>query len=248
MVEGLHGARFDHPLERLREYIEVVRLAFSGEEITYAGKYFQLPLPGGQGKALRMSQKAVRRIPIYVAAIGPKAVEMAGEIADGWLASRFVPEESRLPLACLQAGAARAKRDVATIPCVAEVSVALGEDLPKATDPIRRSMAYQIGAMGSESRNFYADAYSRMGYEDVVLRIQHLWRSGKRENASALVPMELVLRENLVGTDEMVKARIRAHREAGISMLTLKSARKTNALALDELEHVVGLIAEVDSG
>lgn len=246
VVEGLHGVPFERPLARLREYVDIVRLAFSGEEIAYTGEYFQLPLPESQGKSLRMSQKAPCAIPIYVAAIGPKAVQLTGEIADGWLASRFVPEESRLPIEALQAGALRAKRNVATIARVAEVSVALGEDLSRVVDPIKKNMAYQIGAMGSDSHNFYADAYSRMGYEDVVLEIQHLWRDGKRDKACTLVPMELIVKENLVGTDEMVRARVRAHLAAGVTMLMLKSPGKSNSLELDQLEHVLSLIAEAD--
>ena len=246
VVEGWHGISFDHPVARTREYIEVVRLAVSGKPLEYKGRFYEMPLPGGDGKALRPTGAATPDVPIWVASIGPKNLELTGELADGWLGTSFVPEEAESFLQHIRVGAERAGRSLSDIELqVAGGSVWFTDDVDEALKVLRSGVAFSLGAMGSRRFNFYNAAYRRQGYADEALEVQRLWLEGRREEARERVPLDLVGKVNLVGSDEMVKARLRIHRDVGISLLYINPHGDTLSERLDTLGRVVQLVDEV---
>ena len=242
VVEGLQGRRFAHPLGRMRETIDIVRLAFSGEKIRYDGKYHQLPLPDGEGKALRLALPPNPGIPIYLATLAPKALELTGEVADGWLGTSFTPEHAGAHLDSIAKGAAKVGRSLADIDLAVGGAVAFGDDLEALIRPHKPSIAFSLGAMGSAKTNFYNDAYRRGGFEDAAIEVQRLWLARKREEAAARVPDEMVLQTTLLGTEDMVRERIRKYRDVGINQLRLSPVGATPAEKLDTLERVVELV------
>ncbi|MEL6984059.1 MAG: LLM class flavin-dependent oxidoreductase, partial [Actinomycetota bacterium] len=222
VVEGLIGQPFARPLERLREYVEIMRLAFAGEKLTYDGNQYVLPRPGGQGKALRLAQPADDGIPIYLATLGPKSLELTGAVADGWVGTSFVPEAAEALLDPIAAGAEGAGRSLADVDVQAGGAVRFGDlDDPETMASHRAGTAFSLGAMGSPTTNFYNEAYRRAGFEEACIEVQRLWVDGKREEAVAAVPDDLVLQTNLLGDDDSVRARIRAYRDAGVTTLRL---------------------------
>ena len=194
VVEGLQGVSFHRPVTRLRETVEIVRMAFRGEKLEYAGRHHQLPLPGGQGKALRLAQPANPRIPIYLATLSPAGLALCGELADGWLGTSFTPEHADAHLRHLAAGAARAGRTLAELDLCVGAAVGFAADPEPWIRARKASLAFTLGAMGSASANFYNEAYRRGGYEEVGREVQDLWLAGRRDEAAARVPDELVLR------------------------------------------------------
>jgi F420-dependent oxidoreductase-like protein len=245
VVEGLHGVPFARPLRRLRETIEIVRLAFRGEKLRFAGEHFELPRPGGEGKPLRLAQPPNPNIPIYLATLSPRGLELTGELADGWLGTSFLPERSASVLEHIRAGAERAGRTLADLDLQVGGTVAFGDDLEPLIAPLRPRLAFTLGAMGSRRTNFYNDAFKRAGFEEVATRVPQLWIEGRRHEAAAAVPDELVLGTNLLGTDERVRERIRAYRAAGIDTLRVAPAGGTTSERLDTLGRVVELVREV---
>jgi F420-dependent oxidoreductase-like protein len=224
VMEGWHGVRFDIPLAATRETIEIVRMISAGERLNHAGRAYQLPLPGGQGRAIR-SMLPPASIPIYVASLGPRNLELTGELADGWIGNTFVPEHAEVFLDRLRAGAARANRSLADLDLVIPVGVEITADEDAAVAAARRharGYAFTIGAMGSKDQNFYNAAFSRQGYGEDVDAVQALWLAGRREEAEARVPVELGARTNLVGTPAMISERLRLYRDAGITTLQAK--------------------------
>ena len=224
VIEGWHGIRFEQPLQRMRETVEIVRRATRGERLAYKGKIYELPLPGGEGKALRSAAKPQPDIPIYLATLSPRSLEMTGEIADGWLGTSFMPEHARVFLDHLEAGAVRAGRSLAQLDLQAGGVVAFSDDVERLIPPRKPGLAFSLGAMGSRRHNFYNDAFKRAGYEDVAVEVQRLWLDGRREVATARVPDELVLKTNLLGTEAMVRKRLEAYRRAGITTLRVEPA------------------------
>ncbi len=224
VIEGWHGIRFERPVQRLRETVEIGRQAVRGERLTYAGRVYELPLPGGEGKALRSSARAQPGIPVYLATLTPRSLEMTGEIADGWLGTSFMPEHARVFLDHLAAGAARAGRSLAQLDLQVGGVVAFGDDVERLIAPRKPGLAFTLGAMGSRSHNFYNQAFQRAGYEDTAVEVQRLWLAGRREEAEARVPDELVLKTNLLGTEAMVRQRLLAYRGAGITTLRVEPA------------------------
>lgn len=241
VVEGLIGQPFDRPLERLREYTEIVRLAFAGEKLVYEGNQYVLPRPGGQGKALRLSQPADDGIPVYLATLGPKALELTGAIADGWVGTSFVPEAGDALLDSIKVGAEAAGRSLADVDIQAGGAVHFGDDLDSLLAPHRAGTAFSLGAMGSPTTNFYNNAYRRAGFEEACVEVQRLWVDGKRDEAVAAVPDALVIQTNLLGDDDSVKARIRAYRDAGVDTLRLGPTGKT----LDERVATLGRVMDL---
>ncbi len=224
VMDGWHGVRFDIPLAATRETIEIVRMISAGERLNHAGRAYQLPLPGGQGRAIR-SMLPPASIPIYVASLGPRNLELTGELADGWIGNTFVPEHAEVFLDRLRAGAARANRSLADLDLVIPVGVEITADEDAAVAAARRharGYAFTIGAMGSKDQNFYNAAFSRQGYGEDVDAVQALWLAGRREEAEARVPVELGARTNLVGTPAMITERLRLYRDAGITTLQAK--------------------------
>jgi F420-dependent oxidoreductase-like protein len=242
VIEGWHGIRFDRPVQRMREIVEIVRRAVTGQHLTYRGKLYELPLRGGEGKALRSAAPPQPGIPIYLATLSPKSLEMTGEIADGWLGTSFMPEHARIFTDHLAAGAARTGRSLAALDLQAGGTVAFGDDVERLIRPRKPGLAFTLGAMGSRQHNFYNEAFRRAGYEDVAVEVQRLWLAGKREEAAARVPDELVLQTNLLGTDAMVRARLAAYRQAGITTLRVEPAGEGLPARLATLGRLLDLI------
>ena len=243
VVEGLHGAAFAHPLGRLREYITIVRMALAGERIVFDGDHFQLPRRGGEGKALRLSVPAKPNLPIFLATLGEKSLELTGELADGWLGTSFIPERADALLEPIRRGAARANRSLSDIEIHVGANLEISEDVEGLLEKYRRGMAFTLGAMGSAKTNFYNAAYARAGFEDAAKQVQSLWVSGQRAEAIAAVPDEMLLAANLIGTEEMVRARLRAFRDAGVDVLRLSSPGRSSKERIAQLERDLDLIA-----
>jgi F420-dependent oxidoreductase-like protein len=248
VVEGLHGVPFRRPLERLREHVEIVRLALRGEPLVYAGRQHRLPLPGGQGKALRLAQPANPKIPIYLAALSPAGLALCGELADGWLGTSFTPERADAHLAHLAAGAARAGRRLADLDLCVGAPVGFAADPEPWIRQRKQALAFTLGAMGSATTNFYNEAYRRGGYEDAAREVQALWLAGRRDEAAARVPDELVLRTSLLGAEADVRERIRRYRDAGITSLRLEPLGEDAHARLDTLGRALDLVRQECGG
>ncbi len=242
VVEGLHGAAFAKPLSRLREVVEILRIGLKGEKLAYEGEHYLLPRPGGEGKAIRLSQPPRPELPIYLATLGPKSLQMTGELADGWLGTCFLPEHADVFLTDLRAGADKGARSLADIDIQAGGYFEIGDDVERLIAERKPGMAFTLGAMGSAKTNFYNDAYCRAGYEDAAKEVQGLWVDGKREEAIRRVPDELVLMANLIGTEDMVKDRVRAFQNAGVNTLRLSTGGETWAERTAALEEAMDLI------
>src|SRR6476660_7029860 len=184
VAEGWHGQRFAKQLQRTREYVAVVRMALARERVEFHGETLELPLPDGPGKALKLTISPVQeRIPIYLAAIGPKNTALAGEIADGWIPTLFSPEHVAEFRPLLEEGAATAGRDLDGFDIAPTVNVYVTDDLAGARDAMRPFLALYVGGMGSRERNFYNQLVQRYGFEDAARRIQDLYLEGKRDEA-----------------------------------------------------------------
>jgi len=242
VIEGWHGIRFERPVQRMREMVEIVRRATRGERLEFKGSIYELPLPGGEGKALRSAAKPQPNIPIYLATLSPKSLEMTGEIADGWLGTSFMPEHARVFFDHLETGARRAGRSLASLDLQAGGVVAFSADVDRLIPPRKPGLAFSLGAMGSRQHNFYNDAYKRAGYTDVALEVQRLWLDGHRDEAAARVPDELVLKTNLLGTDAMVRRRLELYRDAGVTTLRVEPAGETLDARLTTLGRLLDLV------
>jgi F420-dependent oxidoreductase-like protein len=242
VVEGLHGAPFGQPLKRLREYVDVVRLGLSGKKVAYRGKHYVLPRPGGEGKAIRLSQPPRPNLPIYLATLGPKSLAYTGEVADGWLGTSFLPERADVFFEHLELGAERAGRTLGDLDLQVGGSFEISDDVELLVDARRGGLAFTLGGMGSAKTNFYNEAFQRAGFVDAALEVQRLWVAGKRDEAIARVPDEMVLGTHLIGTEEMVRGRLRAYRDAGINTLRLAPAGGNWRERLASLEHALELV------
>jgi F420-dependent oxidoreductase-like protein len=242
VIEGWHGIHFERPVQRLRETVEIVRRAARGERLAYKGQVYELPLPGGEGKALRSFARPQPDIPVYLATLSPRSLEMTGEIADGWLGTSFMPEHAHVFVDSLKAGAARAARSLAQLDLQAGGVVAFSDDVDRLIAPRKPGLAFTLGAMGSRRHNFYNDAFRRAGYEDLALEVQRLWLDGRREEAASRVPDELVLKTNLLGTEVMVRERLEAYRGAGITTLRVEPAGDTLDRRLATLGRLLELV------
>lgn len=220
VVEGLHGVPYKQPLTQLRETVEICRMIFAGEKVSYAGKVFKLPLPDSEGKAIRIAHEPTR-IPIYLATLAPAALRYTGAVADGWLGTSFSPDHPEAHLDYLRAGAASAGRDIGAIDLCVSVRVEIGDDVDAMIERRKPAVAFNMGGMGSATTNFYNDAFCRAGFEDDAKAIQALWLAGKREEAARRVPDAMVTRFQALGTRAMVQERLRRYRDAGINTLKL---------------------------
>lgn len=220
--EGWHGVRFNAPLGRTREYVQIVRRALDRQRLTFAGEHYTLPLPGGPGKALRLTVHPVREhIPIYLAAVGPKNLELAGEIADGWLAVFFAPEHAAEQLARLAAGRAAAGGTLAGFDVVCTVPVVIGADPAEAASPVRGYAALYLGGMGSREQNFYNALAVRMGYAAQAADIQEKYLARDYAGAAAAVPFDFIDKTSLIGPVDRIADRMAAYAEAGVTTLTV---------------------------
>ncbi|NIL57421.1 LLM class F420-dependent oxidoreductase [Salinispora arenicola] len=220
--EGWHGVRFGRPLARTREFVDIVRLAVARKEVAYAGEFYTLPLPDGPGKALRLGFHPPREhIPTYLAAVGPKNLELAGEIADGWLAVFYAPEFAEEQLAAIRAGRARVGKELAGFDVVPSVPVVIGDDVATCAELVRWYAALYIGGMGSRQQNFYNQLATRMGYGDAAREVQDLYLAKRQRDAAAAVPMELIDRTSLLGPKERIAERMREYAAAGVTTLSV---------------------------
>ncbi|HLU45205.1 MAG TPA: LLM class F420-dependent oxidoreductase [Natronosporangium sp.] len=220
--EGWHGVRFARPLARTREYVEIVRRALARQPLVYQGTHYQLPLPDGPGKALKLGFRPPRaEIPIYLAALGPRNLRLAGEIADGWLGIFLSPEHLATQLAEVAAGRAAVGRDLAGFDVVASVPVVLGEDVAACADRVRGYAALYVGGMGSREQNFYQRQAARMGYGEAAATVQELYLSGRKREAAAAVPFEFIDQTCLLGPVDRIAERLRAYAEAGVTTLSV---------------------------
>lgn len=227
--EGWHGVRFAQPLGRTREYIDIVRTALHRETVAYEGDHYTLPLPDGPGKALKIMIHPRRPdVPLYLASVGPKNLELTGEVADGWLAIFFAPEHASVSLDPLRTGLQRAGRDTAALDVVPTVPVIVGDDLEACAEPLRAYTALYVGGMGSRRQNFYNALAHRMGFEDAAQKIQDLYLDRKHREAAAAVPFELVDQTALIGPRERITERLHAYAEAGVTTLSVTTYGDTH--------------------
>ena len=220
VIEGFHGVIFDNPIQRTRETIEIMRQVFNGERVTYQGRTHRLPVREGQGKSIRAAAPLMPDIPIYVASLGPRNLRLTGELADGWVGTCFMPEHADVFFGHIQEGAKEAGRSIGDLDLQAGGTVVFTDDVDEIVEALKPGLAFSLGAMGSKEFNYYNAAYSRAGYADEARKVQDLWLAGKRDEASKLVPAEMVLKSYLLGTDTMVKERVRAYRDAGVTTLS----------------------------
>lgn len=245
VMEAWHGIRFTSPLAATRETIEAVRAVARGDRLSVDGAVYQIPRPGGSGRPMR-SMLPPAEVPIYVAALGPRNLELTGELADGWLGNAFVPEHADAFLEPLHQGAARSGRTIADLDLVMPVAVELTDDVDEAASRHARGYAFTIGAMGSKDQNFYNAAFARQGFADDVAAVQELWLAGRREEAAARVPLELGMNTNLLGPPDVIADRVRRYRQAGITTLQAKLAGDVTA-RLDTLAQLLDVVADVDA-
>jgi F420-dependent oxidoreductase-like protein len=225
--EGWHGVRFDQPLGRTREYVDIVRMALSRQRVRYDGRHYQLPLPDGPGKALSLTVHPVRpNLPVYLAAVGPKNLELAGEIADGWLSIFYAPETASEQLEHISAGRARSDRAVTAegpsdFDVVTSTPIVVGEDVEACAAPVRPYAALYLGGMGSRNQNFYHALATRMGYGDAADEVQRRYLSRDYDGAAAAVPAEFVDRTALLGPPARIADRMQAFAESGVTTLSI---------------------------
>ncbi|MEU7020865.1 LLM class F420-dependent oxidoreductase [Streptomyces sp. NPDC046203] len=224
--EGWYGVRFDKPLARTREYVEIVRKAMTRERLTHQGEHWTLPLPDGPGKPLKLTVHPTRpRIPLYIAAIGPKNLEQTGEIADGALlifpAAEHLEETALGPL---RAGREKAGLTMEGFDVHPTLPLALGDDVEALADIFRPYTALYVGGMGSRKQNFYNRLAQRMGYEKAAAEIQDKYLSGDKDGAAAAVPHQLIDRTTLLGSVDRIADRMREYAAAGVTTLTLAPA------------------------
>jgi F420-dependent oxidoreductase-like protein len=220
VAEGWHGQRFARQLGRTREYVEIVRKALARERLVYEGETYTLPLPDGPGKALKLTIAPVQeRIPIYLAAIGPKNTQLVGEIADGWLPMFFSPENVTESRKLLEEGAARSGRSLNGFDIAPSVQVAIDDEIERARDVMRPMVALYVGGMGSRERNFYNALVRRYGFEEAADEIQDLYLEGKKDEAAAAIPDELIDTVTLAGPRHHIRERLVVYRDAGVGTL-----------------------------
>jgi F420-dependent oxidoreductase-like protein len=243
--EGWHGVRFGQQLGRTREYIAIVRQALARERLEFSGEHFTLPLPDGPGKALKLTIAPVQeRIPIYLAAIGPKNTALAGEIADGWIPTLVSPEHLPELRASLDEGAAKAGRSLDEFDIAPTVNVYVSDDLEKGRDVMRPFIALYVGGMGSRDKNFYNNLVQRYGFEDAAKTVQDLYLEGRRDEAMAALPDELIDLVSLNGPADKVRERLRVYREAGVGTLGITPMAWTRDERIEQLRQIAKLAEE----
>lgn len=248
VMEGWHGVRFDRPIRRTRETIEIIRRITAGERLQYSGEIYELPLPGGEGRSIR-SLMPPMYVPIYVASLGPANLRLTGELADGWIGNSFFPETAQVFLDPIREGAERAGRTLPDLDLTVAVGLEFTDDVEAAGRRHAEGYAFTFGAMGSATTNFYNDAFARQGYGDDVREVQRLWLAGDRDAARRRVPTAIGLGTNLIGTDDHVRDRLRRYRDAGITTLRANLHGEPNAdldRQLGDLQRLLDLVRQVN--
>ena len=243
--EGWHGVRFAKQLARTRDYVAVLRMALARERVVYDGETLTLPLPDGAGKPLKLTIGTVQeQIPIFIAAIGPKNTQLAGEIADGIIPTLLSPEHMSVLTDELEVGIARTSgRTLDDVEIAPTVQVFVGDDMTAARDLMRPFLGLYIGGMGSRKQNFYNQLVQRYGFEDAAREVQDLYLDGKKEEACRALPDELIDQVAICGPREHVRERLAAYHEAGVGTLGVSPMAFDKAGRLEQLR----LIAELAS-
>ena len=227
VIEGWHGVPYTEPVIRTREIIEICRKVWTRERLTHEGRSYTLPLPPGQGtglgKPLKLIPTPVRdRVPIYVAALGPRNVQMTAEMADGWLPIFYLPEKvDEVWGSDLAAGAAKRPTELGPLEVVAGGLLAVGDDATSLRDLARPMLALYVGGMGARGRNFYNDLARRFGYEAEAEKIQDLYLDGHKDEAAAAVPPGLLEAATICGPEGYVRDRIAAYKDTGVTVLNV---------------------------
>jgi F420-dependent oxidoreductase-like protein len=243
VAEGWHGERFAHQLQRTREYVAIVRKALARERVAFEGERYTLPLPDGPGKALKLMISPVQeRMPIYLAATGPKNTALCGEIADGWLPTFFSPEHVGESRALLEEGAARAGRTLDSFDIAPHVMVSVDDDLARARDAMRPVLALYVGGMGSRKQNFYNALVRRYGFEEAAIEVQELYLGGKKVEAMAALPDELIDITSLCGPRERIAERLELYRDAGVGTLVVSPSGFGPEQRVDTLRTLAELV------
>jgi F420-dependent oxidoreductase-like protein len=233
VVEGWYGQRFNKPLARTREYVDIIRKILAREErLTNAGSEYPIPATDGLGlgKALNVMTHPLRvDLPIFIGAEGPKNVALAAEIADGWFPIFYAPRHEEMYAKHLNEGFARptARRNADNFEILAMANVAIDEDMDKAYDKLRPTIALYVGGMGAQEMNFHADVFRRLGYEEAVDKIQSLFLSGHQNDAIAAVPKAMIDEICLVGSPAKIKDDLAAWRESKVTTLVVGGAPET---------------------
>lgn len=241
VVEGWYGQPYPRPLERTREYVAIVRQAVARERVTYQGKHYQLPYPGGTGlgKALRPTIHPLRTdLPVMLAAEGPRNVALAAEIADGWLSVFYSPRDDEFYRKALAEGFARpgARRTPDTFEVTCKVEIEIDDDVEAAADRVRPLLALYVGGMGARGVNFHYEVFARMGFEAECARVQDLYLAGRKAEAAAAIPLAMVEAVALVGPPAKIADDLAAWRESLVTtLLVAGDAAKLAAIA--ELVH-----------
>jgi F420-dependent oxidoreductase-like protein len=250
VIEGWHGVPYDAPVGRTREVIEICRMVWRREPLVYSGSYYRLPLAGGHGatglgKPLKLINHPVRdRIPIALAAIGPRNVALAAELAEAWEPVFYLPERSpRVWAAPLAAGRARRDPSLGPLDVIAGAPLAIGEGVTGLRELARPYFALYIGGMGARGRNFYNDLARRLGYEAEARAIQDAYLDGRKDEAAALVPAELLELTSLIGPDGYVRDRLAAYRESGVTTLNVTPLAPTHRARVGLVERIRALAA-----
>lgn len=248
VIEGFHGVAFDAPLGRTREVVDICRQVWRRERVTYPGKHYQVPLPPdrgtGLGKPLQIINHPVReRIPISIAALGPKNVELTAEIAEGWQPVFFYPEKAQSVWGeALNAGFAKRDSALGPLDVMVGTSLAIGDDVDDRLGWTKPQLGLYIGGMGAKGRNFYHNLATRYGFGEVADRIQELYLSGRKDEAIAAVPDELVRAVSLIGPRGYIAERVAAFAEAGVTTLLATPAATDRDEAMRFIEQLKELL------
>ena len=248
VIEGFHGVPFVAPLGHTRETVEICRAVWRREPVEHAGKYYTIPLPPdegtGLGKPLKLIDHPVRStIPITIAALTPKSVAQAAEIANGWLPIFYFPERANLAWGdALAAGAAKRDPSLGELDVVAQAPLFIGDHTDQAMDLYRQRLALYVGGMGARGANFYNDLATRYGFGGEAARIQDLYLTGNKDAAAAEVPDELARSTALVGTEDEVRQRLAALVDSGVTTILVQPIGRNRADRVSQLEALRGLL------
>jgi F420-dependent oxidoreductase-like protein len=242
VMEGWHGVSFSNPIGRTREILEIIKLGSRGQKLVYEGKNYTLPLRESEGKAIKSSLPPTN-IPVYLASLGPNNLELTGELADGWIGGCFIPETAHVFMDRIKSGADKAGRSIGDLEIMVPVSLEFTDNVDEVGKRHARGYGFTFGAMGSLKNNFYKNAYSRQGYGEAVDSVQKLWLEGRRDEARDLVPVDLAVKSNLIGTKDMILDRLRLYETAGVTTLKVEPQGPTLSHKLESLESLMDLVS-----
>jgi len=246
VMEGWHGIRFDRPITRTSETMDIIRQAVAGERLAYDGEVHQLPLSDSQGRSIRSPVGGVE-VPLFVASMGPANLRLTGAKADGWVATAFMPEAAHVFLEQITTGAQTAGRTLSDVELTTAVTLEFASDSEQAARRHADGYAFTIGAMGSPSTNFYNRAFTRQGFGAAVDEVHALWQQGDRDKAAARVPIEIGMRTNLLGDERSITERLQRYQQAGIDTLRVNIPASDNSERLDALGRLLDLVNDVNA-